>query len=146
MKIQENHEFPFNSREEQASFCYQCILMMLGKFNNKLLLSFTNYGLGNLDEIKNNVFNDFIIPIFLYLYENINTTSNVLFLLEKYKIRTEWFNKIGLFEAYKKLDKNYEDILEHDLRLFLFDNGIDYPFSTPKSTSGRADIAGNLGS
>ena len=28
--------------------------------------------------------------------------------------------------------------------MFLFDQGIDYPFSTPKSTSGRADIIGAI--
>lgn len=40
--------------------------------------------------------------------------------------------------------KNYEQIFEDDLRLFLFDQGIDYPFSTPKSTSGRGDIIGSI--
>lgn len=30
------------------------------------------------------------------------------------------------------------------MRLFLFDQGIDYPFSTPKSASGRADIVGEI--
>ncbi|RRB07871.1 hypothetical protein [Larkinella rosea] len=28
--------------------------------------------------------------------------------------------------------------------MFLFDQGVDYPFSTPKSSSGRAYIIGNL--
>ena len=28
--------------------------------------------------------------------------------------------------------------------MFLFDQGIDYPFSSPKSTSGRADIIGSI--
>lgn len=30
------------------------------------------------------------------------------------------------------------------MRLFLFDQGIDYPFSTPTSASGRADIIGEI--
>jgi hypothetical protein len=55
-------------------------------------------------------------------------------------LRTEWFTRKALLYDYKSADKNYEELLEEDLRLFLFDQGIDYPFSTPKSASGRADI------
>ena len=65
-------------------------------------------------------------------------------MLEKYKRRTEWFTFSNLLEKYSTADKNYEQIFEDDLRLFLFDQGIDYPFSTPKSTSGRGDIIGSI--
>jgi hypothetical protein len=47
-------------------------------------------------------------------------------------------------DKYLTAEKSYEQIFEDDLRLFLFDQGIDYPFSTPKSTSGRADIIGAI--
>src|SRR5690606_12556230 len=68
----------------------------------------------------------------------------VIYLLEKYKRRTEWFTYNELLNKYKIASKNYEQIFEDDLRLFLFDQGIDYPFSTPKSTSGRGDIIGSI--
>ena len=75
-------------------------------------------------------------PYFLIL-------SSVI-LLEKYKRRTEWFTKGLLNTEYLNATKNYEQIFEDDLRLFLFDQGIDYPFSTPLSSSGRADIVGEI--
>jgi hypothetical protein len=87
---------------------------------------------------------DFILPITNYLHDKLNKSSSTMYLLEKYKKRTEWFNKNILFEKYKSAEKEYEQIFEDDLRLFLFDQGIDYPFSTPKSTSGRADLIGAI--
>jgi hypothetical protein len=34
--------------------------------------------------------------------------------------------------------------LDRDLRLFLFDQGIDYPFSQPKSASGQVDVVAGV--
>lgn len=52
--------------------------------------------------------------------------------------------KKRLSALYINATANYEQIFEDDLRLYLFDQGIDYPFSTPKSTSGRTDIVGEI--
>lgn len=82
-----------------------------------------------------------ITPIVNYLHESLDEVNTLLYILEKYKLRTEWFTKDTLKEKYKNAStKQYEQVLEDDIRLFLFDQGIDYPFSTPKSASGRADI------
>ncbi len=86
----------------------------------------------------------YIQPITNYIEDVLDESSSVLYLLEKYKIRTENFLRKELLNRYKSLDKSYEQLLEDDLRLYLFDNGIDNPFSTPKSASGRADIVGLL--
>lgn len=83
-------------------------------------------------------------PIIKYLQDSLEEVNFTLYLLEKYKARTEWFTRQNLVAKYKSATKSYEEIFEDDLRLFLFDQGIDYPFSTPKSASGRADIIGNL--
>lgn len=63
-------------------------------------------------------------------------------------MRVEWFTHQKLSGLYNTIPKNQqsEQLLEDDLRLFLFDNGVDYPFSTPKSISGRADIVGLIDS
>ena len=47
-------------------------------------------------------------------------------------------------KSYTEASKNFEQIFEDDMRLFLFEQGIDYPFSTPKSSSGRADVISNI--
>jgi hypothetical protein len=64
--------------------------------------------------------------------------------LEKYKKRCEWFYKEHLWNLYEKSGGTQEKVLDHDLRKFLFDQGIDYPFATPSSPSGEADVIGLL--
>lgn len=82
-----------------------------------------------------------ITPILNYLHDSLDEISTLVYILEKYKLRTEWFTKDILRDKYKNaLNRQYEQVLEDDIRLYLFDQGIDYPFSTPKSASGRADI------
>lgn len=85
--------------------------------------------------------NRIITPIVNYLHESLDNISYILCILERYKLRTEWFTKDILRDKYRNiLNRQYEQVLEDDIRLYLFDQGIDYPFSTPKSASGRADI------
>lgn len=86
----------------------------------------------------------FIVPIINYLNDRLDESNSTLYLLSKYKKRVEWFTKETLLSKYKSATKNYEEIFEDDLRLFLFDQGIEYPFSTPKSPNGRADVVGAL--
>lgn len=82
-----------------------------------------------------------VTPIVNYLHESLDNISYILYILERYKLRTEWFTKDSLRKKYKEVEnKQYEQVLEDDVRLYLFDQGIDYPFSTPKSASGRADV------
>ena len=87
---------------------------------------------------------NYFVPIFNYLNDKLDNSNSVIYLLEKYKSRVEWFTRDELFNYYSNAEKSFEEILEKDLRLFLFDQGIDYPFSTPKSASGRADIVGEI--
>ena len=82
-----------------------------------------------------------ITPIVNYLHESLDDVNTLLYLLEKYKLRVEWFIKDALKEKYRNApNKQYEQVFEDDIRLYLFDQGIDFPFSTPKSASGRADV------
>lgn len=84
-------------------------------------------------------------PLFNCISDNLNSDNQILYLLTNYKKRTEWFTYKELLLKYSKVDnKQYEQIFEDDLRLFLFDNGIENPFSTPLNKSGRADIIGQL--
>ncbi|MDH6304355.1 hypothetical protein M2459_001087 [Parabacteroides sp. PF5-5] len=82
-----------------------------------------------------------ITPIVNYLHDSLDKVNSLLYILEKYKLRTEWFTKNDLKEKYSNpTNKQYEKVFEDNIRLYLFDQGIDYPFSTPQSSSGRADV------
>jgi hypothetical protein len=102
------------------------------------------FNCGNFDETKDTIIEDFISPIIYFLYDKLDESNSTIFLLEKYKRRSEWFTCKDLNYRYKMASKSYEQIFEDDLRLFLFDQGIDYPFSTPSSASGRVDIVGEI--
>ncbi len=84
-----------------------------------------------------------INPIIDYFFESLQDDSQVLALILRYKKFREWFNRKLFFEQYD-IDGRQEDFLDMDLREYLFQNGIDYPFSTPKSPSGRTDIIANI--
>jgi hypothetical protein len=125
-----------NENERNAFFYLLCKWLINGKKDFRYYFALGAGGNGGIEYFNNNV----IEPLINYIHDKLDDVSNVLFILEKYKLRTEWFTKKELLAKYKSADKNYEDLLEENLRLFLFDQGIDYPFSTPKSASGRADV------
>ncbi len=135
----------FHSFEDQAAFCYQFLQYLFHKgLKSYDLHHYALTSANGFDGRKSAIIEDYISPIIYYLHDKLDRTNSIIFLLEKYKKRTEWFTKKTLFNAYKSVEKNYEQLLEDDLRMFLFDQGIDYPFSTPLSTSGRADIIGEI--
>ncbi len=134
-------EINFENQMHRASLSYQ--LLKYAIMESKSYSLFGYYG-GSFDVAKEKSIEFFITPIIYYLHDKLDESNSILFLLEKYKKRTEWFTYIELKAKYETAIKSYEEIFENDLRLFLFDQGIDYPFSTPKSTSGRADIIGSI--
>jgi hypothetical protein len=107
------------------------------KFSNITSSNNTNY---ICTEIANRYFN----PLYEYFCEQVEEYNNILYLLNKYRHRTEWFHKERLFNAYKKNTAHGEEILTKDLQEYLYDQGIDFPFSTPLTPSGRADIVGQI--
>lgn len=134
----------FDSVLHQASFCYQFLkaMVVIAKgYNLQNLIIFQGR---DFEETKTTIVENYISPIIYYLHDQLDKSNSIIYLLEKYKRRTEWFTKKDLFNQYTSADKSYEQILEDDLRLFLFDQGVDYPFSTPMSASGRADVVGEI--
>jgi hypothetical protein len=65
----------------------------------------------------------------------------MLYLLWRYKLWAEWFEAERLRRVY---GSSGEEGLDLDLRRFLFESGIDYPFSQPRSPGGRADVVASL--
>lgn len=136
-------KYSFISEGDQASYCISLLKYIIVKWPDSVL-SLSILPGSNVDERKYNFIEQYISPLVNYLHDKLDKSNSTIYLLEKYKKRTEWFKKKELNNAYSSATKNYEQILEDDLRLFLFEQGIEYPFSTPKSTSGRADIIGSI--
>lgn len=137
---------PFTSYEHEASYKYQFLVHFIEKTGSWDIQenNFFRYGRGTENEILSGILENHLRPIFYAIEDELNMSSSILYLLEKYKKRTEWFTRERLANQYEKATKIYEQIFEDDLRLFLFDQGVEYPFSTPSSTSGRADLVGQL--
>ena len=92
-----------------------------------------------------NLFRDtFFLPFYEYLDEHIEDYAIILYLLQRFKFRTEAFDREYMYRLYESDPKRSESLLDREVRRFLFDQGVDYPLSTPLSASGRTDIVANL--
>ena len=85
-------------------------------------------------------------PLVNFLHDQIDDGGNVLYLIERFKLKAEWFRRAELYSLYKKDTRVGEASLDQELRASLFDGGVDYPFSQPATPSGRPDIVALLGS
>ena len=85
-------------------------------------------------------------PLVNYLHDQIDEAGNVLYLIERFKLKVEWFRRKELYSLYKGDTSVGEATLDQELRANLFEGGVDYPFSEPSSPSGKADIVALLGS
>jgi hypothetical protein len=138
-------EFSFKNEEHAAVIRFNQVHNLVNKPDTSIsgwlmdLIGGSNYQ----EAIKTYV-EIYIDPIVNFLNDQLVEGSSILYLLERYKLRTEWFYKKQLLEIYNSNSAVGENKLEEDLRLFLFDQGIDYPFSTPLSSSGRADVVSML--
>ena len=83
-------------------------------------------------------------PLFDYLDERIGAESSMLYTLERYVRRVEWFERDDLYQRYLADRQNGEAVYDLDLRKFLFSEGINMPFSQAKSASGLSDVLTDL--
>ncbi|HTH57637.1 MAG TPA: hypothetical protein VL728_16415 [Cyclobacteriaceae bacterium] len=141
---QDGGDIAFENETHQVAFNYQFLKYFISRIGNYNLHALIFFQRGDFNDTKSEIIENYISPIIYYLHDKLEKSSSTIYLLEKYKKRTEWFTKKELHNLYSTADKSYEQIFEDDLRLFLFDQGIDYPFSTPKSASGRADVVGEI--
>jgi hypothetical protein len=85
-----------------------------------------------------------IQPLFDYLGERIGAESSVLYVLERYVRRVEWFDRDDLYARAMQDTRKAEDVYDADLRRFLFSEGINMPFSQARSASGLSDVLADL--
>ena len=86
----------------------------------------------------------FVIPLYNYIVHRLQGTSMMAYTLLRYRRWAEWFEAERLRGLYAADTTYSEKVLDSDLRQFLFENGIDYPYSQPDSPGGRADIVAQL--
>lgn len=98
----------------------------------------------NLNEGARDVTETLVAPLFDYLTERIGNESSVLYLIERYVRRVEWFDRTDLHARYAANTRQGEKVYDDDLRRFLFDQGINMPFSQAKSAAGLSDVIGEL--
>ncbi len=83
-------------------------------------------------------------PLFDYLTERVGVESSVLYVLERYVRRVEWFDRQDLYDRAVANSQKAEEVYDIDLRRFLFSEGINMPFSQAKSASGLSDVVSEL--
>lgn len=137
-------EFPDNETEK-AEVCYELLLTCVeGKKVDPLSYAHEVSTERGFDASLRDFTEIFVDPFLNYLHDRIDEGGSVLYILEKYKHKVEWFQRGMLFGQYLSDTKHGEQHLDAHLREYLLDQGIDYPFSSPVSPSGRADVLADL--
>lgn len=104
----------------------------------------TRSGTTNINDIWREFTERILRPLFDHLDERIGAESSVLYTLERYVRRVEWFERDDLYRRYEEDRQNGEEVYNRDLRKFLFSEGINMPFTQAKSASGLSDVLTGL--
>jgi hypothetical protein len=99
-----------------------------------------------MSEVPREMTERLFAPLFDFLTEHVGEDSSILYILERYVRRVEWFERDALFADYSKDTRRGEEVYDRDLRKFLFSEGINMPFSQAKSASGLSDVLTELDS
>lgn len=99
---------------------------------------------GSISDILRDFTSSVVEPLIEYVEERLASESDVLYVLERYRRRVAWFEQQRLWDAYQADTAKGEESYDTDLRRFLFDQGIDHPFSQPEGPSGKADVVADL--
>jgi hypothetical protein len=102
---------------------------------------------GNLNDQTRELAERVFAPLFNFLGERIGAESSVLYVLERYVRRVEWFDRDELHRRYREAvaaGHVGEDVYNLDLQRFLFIEGDYITYAKPRSASGEADVIGEL--
>ena len=139
--------FP-DTEKERARICYS--LLKIGVRADKPMTQYLHcgrwFGRRTTGQQVLQQFTDGIIkPLVDYLSDRVSDEGNLFYLIERFKMKCEWFLQDELYAKYLKSPRTGESELTNALRASLFDAGIDFPFSQPESPSGKADTVASLG-
>ena len=140
-------QFP-PSEEGRAKVCYRILQRCLNNENGNewLLWGRTFSSETKYDPMLRDFTEAVVDPFVNFLHDQIDDRGNVLYLIERFKLKAEWFRRKELYLLYQGDTSVGEASLDQELRASLFEGGVDYPFSQPSSPSGKADIVALLGS
>ena len=90
--FQSNYEVAeLGSRERASAILYKFNLLLLQQASD-IRSSIRRLGGGNdFEESKIRFLNIYVRPLVEYLMDMIDESNSILYVLEKYKLRTEWF-------------------------------------------------------
>ena len=94
----------------------------------------------SVDTMTREAMEAFFVPVCKYIEERTVGIDSFQYLLVRFKLKTEWFEKKKVYCLYKDNTSKGEDTLDRALRSYLFNEGINFPFSKPSSPSGEADV------
>ena len=140
-------QFPQNE-EGRAKVCHD-ILRQWGDYKHvHEILGWAHYFSSETkyDAVLRDLTEAVVDPLINFLHDRIDDGGNVLYLIERFKLKAEWFRRKELYLLYQEDTSVGEASLDQELRASLFEGGIDYPFSQPSSPSGKADIIALLDS
>jgi hypothetical protein len=100
----------------------------------------------NVNDMLRDMTQQVIEPLIDFLTERIGEESSVLYHLERYKARIEWFDRDDLYSQYNENTRQGELVYDTYLRKFLFDQGLSMPFTQAKGASGLTDAISDLDS
>ena len=98
----------------------------------------------NIDDVWREFTERILRPLFDYLGERVGEESSILYILERYIRRVEWFDRNELHTRAMQDPRKAEEVYDSDLRRFLFSESINMPFSQAKSASGESDVLTDL--
>jgi hypothetical protein len=141
--------WPSRTEEGRASLVWQLVQTIACGADNAAELTIRAYsfshGGGNLTQRARGFVQTIIGPLIDFLDERIGEASSVLYILERYVRRTEWFEREDLFRRFQQAPAQQgEAVYDTDLRRFLFSEGVNMPFSQARSASGESDALGGL--
>ena len=141
-------ELQFSETEEgRAKLCYGCIRQWASVGGTRIRRRwFSLLGSHSVDSVSHDFTQNIVEHFVNFLLDKTATRGSVLYLIERYKIKVEWYRQEKLYDLYKANITQGEKSLDSELRADLFEGGVDYPLSQPLSPSGKADIVALLGS
>ena len=142
-----NVPFP-HSEAGRAKVCYGILKRCASDNNGEEWVRWTRAFSSetNVDAKFRDLTEAVVDPFVNFLHDQIDDGGNILYLLERFKLKAEWFRREELYGLYQGDTSVGESSLDQELRASLFEGGVDYPFSQPSSPSGKADIVALLGS
>jgi len=131
--------FPTNQRDKSRVCLSALYHVMEGKEEPwQIIVGVTN--LRDIDEMASVFIEQFFQPLYSYIIENLVKIDALLYRIIRYKAYSEWYIKNELYQTYNNNRRKGEENLDKKFRKFLFESGIDYPYSKPLSPAGETDV------